>query len=163
MTSSAIGRDSVVTLHYEIHDLADNALLERSDQPVTYLHGGHGGIFEQVELALDGKAAGAEITLELQPHEAFGEFDPDLRREEPRAQFPKNVKVGMQFQGASDGGGRARVYTVQAVTDAHVVVDANHPWAGRAVRIACRVDSVRAATREEIAHGHVHGPGGHHH
>jgi FKBP-type peptidyl-prolyl cis-trans isomerase SlyD len=163
MTSTAIGRDTVVTLHYAIHDLADGALLERSDQPITYLHGGYGGIFEPVESALDGKGAGAEVSLELQPDDAFGTFDPALRREEARAQFPKGVKVGMQFQGTSDGGGRPRVYTVQSVTDAHVVVDANHPWAGRSVRVECRVESVRAATREEISHGHVHGPGGHHH
>jgi FKBP-type peptidyl-prolyl cis-trans isomerase SlyD len=158
-----IGRDSVVTLQYAIHDRASGALLERSQAPITYLHGGYGGIFEKVEEALTGREAGAEIALDLEPGDAFGEFDAGLRREEARRQFPKNVKVGMQFQGTPDAGGRARVYTVQAVTDEHVVVDANHPWAGKAVRIECKVESVRAATREEISHGHVHGPGGHHH
>ena len=158
----AIGKDMVVSISYERFD-TEGKLLEKTDQPLTYLHGGYHGIFPVVESALDGKAVGDECSLRLEPDDAFGDYDDALIRVEPRNLFPKNVAVGMQFQGTAQESGNVMVYTVTDVADERVVVDANHPLAGKAVQFNCKVIEVRKASKEEITHGHVHGPGGHHH
>jgi len=77
--------------------------------------------------------------------------------------FPANVKVGMQFEGTPDDSAESRVYTVTDITDDQVMVDGNHPLAGKSLLFACTVTAVRAASGEELTHGHVHGPEGHHH
>ena len=77
--------------------------------------------------------------------------------------FPENVSVGMQFEGHSETSGQTLLYTVTEIADGKVVVDGNHPLAGRALQFACTVIAVRSATEEEITHRHVHGAGGHHH
>lgn len=158
----AIGKDTVVSISYELFD-TEGKLLEKTEQPLTYIHGGYHGIFPAVEDALDGKETGHECSLRLEPDDAFGDYDDALIRVEPRNLFPKNVAVGMQFQGTAQESGNVMVYTVTDVADERVVVDANHPLAGKAVQFTCKVLEVRKATREEITHGHVHGPGGHHH
>ena len=160
--SIAIGKDTVVSLSYELQD-ASGAVLEKTEQPIVYLHGGYHGIFPKVEAELEGKHTGHECTLSLEPEDAFGDFDAELVRVEARSLFPKNVVVGMQFQGTSEQSGHVLLYTVTDVSDDKVVVDANHPLAGKSVQFTCKVTSVRKATREELSHGHVHGAGGHHH
>ena len=157
-------KDSVVELKYEVFD-ADGSLVERGKRPLTYLHGGHAGIFEKVEAALNGKEEGESVKVSLAPAEAFGERDPGLMRAEPRSRFPENVKVGMQFQGeiSHDDHAHQVVFEVIEVGEETVKVDGNHPLAGRALDFRAKVVSVRPATPEEIAHGHVHGPGEHHH
>jgi FKBP-type peptidyl-prolyl cis-trans isomerase SlyD len=157
-----IGKDTVVSLTYELIG-SDGALIEKTDQPISYLHGGYDGIFPLVERALDGQQAGYACRVALPQEDAFGEYDAELVRTEPRGAFPANVKAGMQFEGSADESGETRVYTVTDVTDDTVVVDGNHPLAGRDLVFSCKVTDVRAARKEELAHGHVHGPGGHHH
>lgn len=117
----------------------------------------------RVEEALDGKQAGHACEVKLEPDDAFGEYDASHIRVEPRDMFPKNVAVGMQFQGSAQGSDYVVLYTVTDVADDKVVVDANHPLAGKTVTFKCTVKDVRKATPEELAHGHVHGEGGHHH
>ena len=159
-----IGKNAVVTLNYRLSD-ADGKVLEESEQSVSYLHGGYHGIFPQVEVELEGKATGYECKIRLNPEEAFGEYDASLVRVEPRNLFPANVSVGMQFEGQAedDGDDEFTLYTVTDITDDTVVVDGNHPLAGMTLHFDITIREVRAATAEEIAHGHVHGPGGHHH
>jgi len=159
-----IGKDTVVALTYRLSTL-DGELLEEAvaDSPAVYLQGGYDGIFPRVEAALEGKAVGAELDLVLEPDDAFGEYDESLKRTEPRTAFPQNVEVGMRFEGTGEDSGETRVYTVTSVDDERVEVDGNHPYAGKSLDFHCTVKSVRRATREEITHGHVHGPGGHHH
>jgi len=94
-----IGKDTVVTITYIVKDV-DDKLLEESDEPVSYLHGGYDNIFPLVEQALEGKAAGDSVALKLQPADAFGEFEEDLVRLEPRESFPADIEVGMQFVGS---------------------------------------------------------------
>jgi FKBP-type peptidyl-prolyl cis-trans isomerase SlyD len=101
--------------------------------------------------------------VHLAPDDAFGEYEAQLVRVEPRRLFPPNLKVGMQFEGSAEGSAGTRVYTVTDVADDKVVVDGNHPLAGQTVVFSCVVTEVRAASREEIAHGHVHGAHGHAH
>lgn len=158
-----IDKNSVVSISYELLDSAGE-VLENSDEPVSYLHGGFDGIFPTVEEALQGKEVGDSCELTLEPEHAFGEYDADLVRVEPRNQFPEGqVEVGMQFEGAADGEDEWILYTVTDVTEDKVVVDGNHPLAGQRLFFKCTVTDVRPATEEEIAHEHAHGPEGHHH
>ena len=149
-------------LTYELYD-ADGALIEKTETPVEYLHGGYEGIFPLVERALAGKSVGDTCRVRLEPDDAFGDYDAGLVQLEPAAKFPANVAVGMQFEGRSDRAGETLLYTVTDIAEGKVVLDGNHPLAGRTLQFACTVIGVRAATSEEIAHGHAHGAHGHHH
>jgi FKBP-type peptidyl-prolyl cis-trans isomerase SlyD len=153
-----IERGVVVTLAFELKD-ADGKALEDEDASMAYLHGGYGGIFPKVEEALEGKEAGHEFSVTLEPEDAFGEYDAELLRVEPRDRFPETLEVGMQFEGVPGGDDdeEARIYSVTDITPEAVVVDANHPLAGERLWFKCTVKDVRAATRDELKHGHVHG------
>ncbi len=157
-----IAKDTVVSLTYEL--LAPGGeLVEKTDQPVSYLHGRREGIFPRVEQALEGKQAGFACRVQLEPDDAFGEYRATLVRVEPRELFPADVKVGMQFEGSVEDSGESRIYTVTGVNNGQVTVDGNHSLAGQTLVFSCTVTHVRAASGEELAHGHVHGADGHHH
>lgn len=147
-----IDDNTVVTLHYELAD-SDGTVLSASKTPMSYLHGGYGAVFVAVEKALHGKAAGDDAQIALTPADAFGEIDRNLLRAEPRERFPQDVSAGLRFQGRAENDDQTLVYTVIAVTEDSVVVDGNHPLAGRHLRFKCRIESVRAATADEIAAG----------
>ncbi|MBM3341096.1 MAG: peptidylprolyl isomerase [Betaproteobacteria bacterium] len=153
---------TVVTLSYTLYE-ANGALIEKSDVPLVYLHGGFSGIFPAVEKALDGKVVGETCRVRLEPSDAFGEYDAQLVRMEPRDKFPAKLDVGMQFEGESSRKGETLVYTVTDIAEGKVVVDGNHPLAGKALNFEFTIAAVRAATEEELSHGHVHGAHGHHH
>ena len=159
-----VAMNTVVTMTYELKD-ADGVVLETSDQPVAYLHGGYDNIFPKVEEAMHGKNIGDTIEIALEPTDAFGEYDATLVKIEPRAALPEPLEIGMQFEGSPDGDENAedRVFTVTDIADGKVVLDGNHPLAGISLRFALNVIEVRVASAEEVAHGHVHGPHGHHH
>ena len=151
----------VVTLAYELRD-ADGEPLEDENARMAYLHGGYGGIFPKVEEALHGKQVGHEVSVTLEPEDAFGEYDAELLRVEPRDRFPETLEVGMQFEGVPGGGGdeESRIYTVTDVSGESVVVDGNHPLAGERLWFKCSVAEVRPATPDELRHGHPHGDHG---
>ena len=155
---------TVVVIDYELKD-ADGDALEEAGASLSYLHGGYGGIFPKVEAALQDKEVGHEVSLTLEPEDAFGDYDAELLRVEPRNRFPETLEVGMQFEGVpGEDEEAARIYTVTDIAEDKVVVDANHPWAGERVWFKCSVREVRKATREELAHGHAHDdPGVHTH
>lgn len=157
----SIQKNSVVTLHYEMFD-ANDQLIDKTEQPIAYLHGGYDGIFPLVEEALHEKNVGDIVDVTLQPDDAFGEKDPELIRIEPADSFPVEVEVDMMFEADMPDGDMV-VFRVTDVADGKVVVDGNHPLAGMKIRFKATVDGVREASAEEIAHGHVHGPHGHHH
>jgi FKBP-type peptidyl-prolyl cis-trans isomerase SlyD len=157
-----IARDTVVSISYELSDKSGK-LIEKTSSPISYLHGGYQGIFPLVESALDGKSTGDSCEVRMEPEDAFGEYDENLVRVEARERFPENVAVGMRFEGAPEGSDHYIIYTVTDIADDRVVVDGNHPLAGQSLVFNCSVTAVRAATAEELEHGHVHGPGGHHH
>lgn len=158
-----VAAKTVVSVSYSLSD-ADGKLIEKTDEPLDYLHGGFGGVFPQVEKALEGKAVGETCQVRLAPADAFGEYDAQLVRVESRDKFPAKVEVGMRFEGESAAKkGEVVVYTVTDIADGKVVVDGNHPLAGQTLNFECTVAAVRAATQEELSHGHVHGPHGHHH
>jgi FKBP-type peptidyl-prolyl cis-trans isomerase SlyD len=157
-----IGKDTVVSLNYELTDVGGK-VIEKTQEPVTYLHGGYDGIFPLVETALQGKAVGDKCKVTLTPDDAFGEYEADMVRTEPKKLFPDNLSVGMQFEGAAEGTDDFTLYTVKEIKGDDVVVDGNHPLAGQTLVFSGTVTEVRAATREELTHGHVHGAHGHHH
>ena len=137
-------------------------VLEDGETAMAYLHGGYSNVLPKIEEALEGQAAGFEVTLDLEPKDAFGERDENLVQTISKSQFPPGVKVGGQLKGR-DTEGNERVFTVKKIKGQEVLLDGNHPLAGVALRFEVTVDSVRAATEEEIAHGHAHGEDGHHH
>jgi FKBP-type peptidyl-prolyl cis-trans isomerase SlyD len=156
-----VGTNTVVTIDYQLLD-ASGALLEE-EQGIAYLHGGHGGLLPVLEAAMEGAAVGQEVRARIEPDDGFGHHDENAIRTEPRSAFPPDVKVGMQFAGSPDGSDDMSVYTVREVSEDAVVVDGNHPLAGQTVEFVVTVRGLRKATEEEVAHGHAHGPGGHHH
>ena len=159
-----ITKDTAVTINYKIHELLNGGiaikLLDKGD--VAYLHGGYGNIFDKVEAALDGKSKGDTVTIDLAVEDGFGARDESLLRTIPKAEFPAGVKVGGQLRGSNDQG-EPQVYNVVKIKGPVVLLDGNHPLAGKALRFTASVTEVRAATAEEIAHRHVHGGHGHHH
>lgn len=161
-----IAKNTVVTLHYKLSDAQGN-LIEEGREPMVYLHGGYENTLPKIEEALEGKDAGYETTIQVEPEDAFGEYDANLVKIEPRNRLPTPLEVGMQFEGTpedgSEGGEGALIFTVTDIADDKVVLDGNHPLAGMALRFTLKVLDVRAATDEETAHGHVHGEHGHHH
>jgi FKBP-type peptidyl-prolyl cis-trans isomerase SlyD len=152
----------VVRLEYEMKD-CDGEPVEDEGAHLEYLHGGFGGIFPKVEEALEGKDVGHEVKLTLEPEDAFGEYDAELLRVEPRNRFPGEIEVGMRFEGVpGDRADEAMLYTVTDVTQETVVVDGNHPLAGERLWFKAKVAGVRPATPEELDHGHPHGDSGVH-
>ena len=162
-----ISRDTVVSLNYELFDSSGDLpgdLLEKIEAPISYLHGGYDGIFPLVEEALQGKGVGDKISVTMQPDDAFGEYEHELVEVEARSEFPKEVTVGMQFEGGPEGADDedCLLFTVIEVTDDEVTVDGNHPLAGKTLTFNCTVIGVRPATSVEVEHGHVHDEmGGH--
>lgn len=159
-----ITKDTVVSLNYELYD-SSGQLIERVDDQISYLHGGHDGIFPLVEEALHGKGVGDKCSVTMQPEDAFGAYDHNLVEVEPRSSFPKDVQVGMQFEGAPEASDDEdfMLFTVVDVNDEEVTVDGNHPLAGKELIFNCTVTGVRQATTDELEHGHVHEAGSHVH
>lgn len=160
-----IARNTVVTVRYKLSDAQGN-LIEEGSEPMVYLHGGYENTLPKIEEALDGKQVGFEATIQVEPEDAFGEYDADLVKVEPRDSLPTLLEVGMQFEGmpeSADDAHHAMIFTVTDIADEKVVLDGNHPLAGIALRFALNVTEVREASEEEIAHQHVHGAHGHHH
>ncbi|HEU0258495.1 MAG TPA: peptidylprolyl isomerase [Burkholderiales bacterium] len=152
-----VTKDTVVRLSVEMDGDSGGRELE-------YLHGGYGSLFPKLEAALAGLEAGGKANVTLSPADGFGEHDPSLIRREPRERLPQGVKVGSALHGGhAEEDGHRRVFRVTALSDTEATLDGNHPLAGRTVELRCEVLEVRAATQEEIEHGHVHGPHGHSH
>ena len=157
-----IAKNSVVTLNYTVRD-TDGAVIDDGEHPLVYLHGGYDGIFPVLEETLHAKKVGDVLQIKLLPEEAFGDYDEELILVEDAKLFPENIEVGMSFERVSEDGEEEVVYRVTDIADGKVVVDGNHPLAGVALVFDVTVAEVRPASAEEISHGHVHGPGGHHH
>ena len=155
-----ISDNSVVTISFKLFD-SGNQLLEESPEPIVYLHGTHSGIFPKIEENLNGKKVGDSISVTLEPVDAFGEYDAKMIRIEPVADLPSDIAIGGYLVAEQDG--QEVVWRVTGIADGKAVLDGNHELAGQRLRFDCSVLDVRAASKDEIAHGHAHGPDGHHH
>lgn len=159
----AIARDSVVTIHYTLKD-DDGAVIDSSasGEPLAYLHG-HGNIVPGLERELTGRDVGDKVSVRVPPAEGYGEYDQDLVQSVPRRALRgiKDVKTGMHLHAQTEQG--PRTLTVTHIAGDMVTLDANHPLAGKHLNFDIQIEDVRPATDEELSHGHVHGPHGHHH
>lgn len=147
-----ISANTVVSLDVELSDIWGN-LIERTGEPVQYLHGGYNDIFPVVEAALQGKREKDAVEVRLEPGDAFGDYDELLLRVQPRGAFPEALEVGMRFEGEAGGEDDGLIFTVTDIADNQVVLDGNHPLSGMALKFACTVVGVRAAAAQEIANG----------
>ncbi|MBK6559761.1 MAG: peptidylprolyl isomerase [Comamonadaceae bacterium] len=154
-----ISANTVVTLDYEVKD-PQHEMVDPGERPLVYLHGSS-GIFPKLEAALDGKTVGDSVQVQLEPEDAFGEYDDELVTSELLQNLPEGVLVGMQLEGTGEHG--THIMSVTEIEDGRAVLDGNHPLAGVTLVFSCTVSEVRAATAEELAHGHAHGDGGHQH
>jgi FKBP-type peptidyl-prolyl cis-trans isomerase SlyD len=152
--------NTVVSITFRLYD-AQDALLEETPEPITYLHGGHSGIFPKVEQALNAKKVGDNVSVTLEPADAFGDYDPQLIRLESVDRLPEDVAVGGFL--VAEENDEERVWRVTSIAEGKAVLDGNHELAGQRLRFDATVVDVRPATTEEITHGHVHGPHAHHH
>ncbi|MDR2876653.1 MAG: peptidylprolyl isomerase [Chromatiales bacterium] len=152
-----IADNCVVSMHYTLTDDM-GAELDSSlgQEPFAYMHGTH-SIIPGLERALTGRREGETLKVTVQPSEGYGEIDPELIQRVPREAFAgvADLQEGMQFQ-SDEGGGRSLNIIVREVGDEEVIVDANHPLAGRVLHFDVRIEAVREADPEEIAHGHIH-------
>ncbi|HCS27752.1 MAG TPA: peptidylprolyl isomerase [Spongiibacteraceae bacterium] len=152
-----IANDCVVAFHYTLTD--DNGVeldSSKGGEPLAYLHG-HGGIIPGLENELTDKAKGDSLKVVVQPADGYGDFNPDMLQQVPREAFQgvDSIEAGMQFQAQGEGG-QMQMVVVREVTDETVLVDGNHPLAGQVLNFDVSIEEVRAASAEEIEHGHVH-------
>jgi FKBP-type peptidyl-prolyl cis-trans isomerase SlyD len=154
-----ISKDKVASIHYTLRD-NEGTIIDSSEgrDPLNYLHGA-GNLIAGMEEGLEGKSKGDKLNLKIQPDKGYGEKDESLVQKVPRSAFGgQEVKTGMRFS-TNQGG----VVSVTHVGLDSITVDGNHPLAGVELNFAVEVMDVRDATQDEISHGHVHGPGDHHH
>jgi FKBP-type peptidyl-prolyl cis-trans isomerase SlyD len=145
----------VVALTWTLKDTLGD-VLDVLEEPTEFLMGGT-DLLARIEEALQGHEAGAKVDLHLEPEDAFGDYDDSLLFLEPRHLFPEQIEEGMGFEGLPEGCNPAapkdRLYFVSDIYPDHVVLDANHPLAGIALRIAIQVHAVREATEAEVGTG----------
>ena len=156
-----IAKDTVVTMHYKVLN-TQGQLLDKAQEPTSYLHGGYDNTLPKIEEALEGQEVGYSTTLKLTAADAFGERDESLLQTIDKKDFPPGVKVGGQLRGRS-ADGHEQVFHVVKIKGDKVMLDGNHPWAGQSLTMSLKVLEVRAASAEEVAHRHAHGAHGHHH
>jgi FKBP-type peptidyl-prolyl cis-trans isomerase SlyD len=157
-----IGEGRVVRMNYTLRD-ENGATIESSQgrEPLTYLHGlGH--LIPGLEKTLDGAQAGLKTTVTVLPQDAYGEKDPQAVIRAARGDFPEGLTLepGVEVQAETPDG--PITFIVISIEGDDVVLDANHPLAGKTLTFDVEVLEVREATADELAHGHVHGPGGAH-
>lgn len=158
----SIERDRVVSIHYTLRDDGGQVIDASQGEPLTYLHG-HGNLIPGLERELAGKDTGERLAVKIPPADGYGEYDQALVQRVPRRALKgiPEVKVGMRLQAQTPQGVRA--LTVTQLQGDMVTLDGNHPLAGQNLNFEVEIAGVREATAEELEHGHVHGPGGHHH
>ena len=157
---TTIAKDTAVKFNYTLTDDEGNVIDQSPEgQPLAYLHG-HQNIIPGLERQLEGKSAGEKLQAVVEPADAYGERQDQAVQRVPRENFQgvDDIQPGMQFQ--SEAGGQVMLVTVTDVNDQEVTVDANHPLAGKRLTFDVEIQEVRAATEDELNHGHVHGAGG---
>ncbi len=154
-----IDQHKVASIHYTLTN-NEGSILDSSAgrEPLTYIHGA-GNLIPGMEEGMHGKKKGDKFNLKVSPEKGYGVKSDKLMQQVPRSAFgAQPIEMGMQFQ-TNNG----QVVTITKIGLDTVTVDGNHPLAGVELNFAVEVLEVRNATPDEISHGHVHGPGGHHH
>ena len=152
-----INPNCVVGLSWTLKDTLGD-ILDELDEPVEFLLGGD-DLLAKIEQQLQGHEAGDQLAFQMEPEEAFGDYDENLVFLEQRVIFPAELEEGMTFDGAALPAGASqdtpkdKIYTVTEIYPEHVVLDGNHPLAGIALRLSLKVESVREATEAEVGQG----------
>ncbi len=158
-----VSEGKVVAIKYTLKD-DDGDVVDSNQEgaPLPYLHGAR-NIVKGLETALEGKQAGDQVAVMVPPADGYGEWMPGMEISVPRDRFPQgeNLEPGLRFQAPTKNG--PHVFTITEISDENIKADGNHPLAGENLHFEVEVVEVRDATQEELDHGHVHGPGGHHH
>ena len=158
-----ISKNSAVTMHYALkNDNGDDLGSSQGHEPMAYLHGCD-NIVPGLEKALDGKKAGDKISAVVSPEEGYGVKNEDgiKKIDKDRFEGDEEISVGMQIQ--VDIEGNVSIASVTEIGEKEITLDLNHPLAGVTLHFEIEIMDVREATEDELSHGHVHGPGGHHH
>lgn len=160
---NTIAHQSVVGIEYTLKD-QDGAVVDTNvgGESLFFIQG-LGTIVPGLEIALNGRSLGESFDVTVKAVDGYGEYDAERRRSIPKASVPqlKDVQPGAMLQASGPEG--TSVVTVAEVTETEIVIDGNHPMAGKDLYFSISVKEIREATPEELAHGHIHGPGGHHH
>ncbi|MFT5781100.1 MAG: FKBP-type peptidyl-prolyl cis-trans isomerase SlyD [Pseudomonas sp.] len=159
-----IAANKAVSIDYTLTNDAGEVIdSSAGGAPLAYLQGA-GNIIVGLEKALEGKQSGDQLTVSVEPQDAYGEYSAELVATLGRDMFEgvEEMEVGMQFHASSPDGGM-QIVTVRELDGDDVIVDGNHPLAGQRLTFAVKIVSVRDASAEELAHGHIHGEGGHQH
>lgn len=158
-----ISKGKVVQFNYVLRN-SKGEEVDRSEkgEAFEYLHGAS-QIVAGLERGIEGLTSGDKKMVTVPPAEAYGEVNPQLKAEIDRSAFPKDMPIepGVQFRADLEGG--PMILRIESVNGDKVMVDGNHPLAGETLHFEVEIVSVRDATKEELAHGHVHGPNGHAH
>lgn len=158
-----VSAGQVVSFHYVLRDASGEELESSSgSHPMTYLHG-HGGLLPGLESALEGRTQGESFSVTLAPADAFGERQPDSEQRVPISHLQGHKKWTPGMTAVIHTAAGHQQVTVLKVGHTMATVDTNHPMAGKSLVFDIEITEVRAASAEELAHGHAHGPGGHHH
>jgi len=153
-----IESNKVVSLTYSILD-EKGEILEQTDLPISYIHGGHSDLFEKLERALTGKTIGDEVSVTLSPEEGFGQHNPDLTFTDDLENVPEELRyVGAELE-AQNASGEPMRFIISEIGDNQLTVDGNHPFAGKTVTFKVKVAEVRDATTEELSNGQPNNPG----
>ena len=159
-----IAEKTVVSFHYKVSDDESSEVIDSSEnsEPMSYLHGAR-NIIIGLEKALEGKQAGDDVEVTVEAEEAYGERSEDRVHKVPREALSdiERIEPGVTVVANTEQGPLNLV--IVDVADDEVTLDANHPLAGKRLKFEVSIETVRDASEEEVAHGHVHGPGGHHH
>ena len=154
-----IADNDVVTIHYTLKGDTDEVIdSSAGGEPLAYLHG-HGNIVPGLERELTGKSVGDRLQVRVPAAQGYGEYDRALVQKVPRRALKgiANLRVGLRLQAGH------QAVTVKHIAGDMITLDGNHPLAGQDLNFDVEITAVRPATEEELAHGHVHGDGGHHH
>ncbi|HSH30557.1 MAG TPA: peptidylprolyl isomerase [Thiohalobacter sp.] len=150
MSEQHIAPNKLVAITYNIKDEAGE-LLEHSDMPISYIHGGRSDLFEKIEAALEGRQVGEVVEVSLAPEEAFGEYDPSLTFTDDLDNVPEQYRrLGAEVEMRSDQG-ESRVFHVTSIGNGKLTLDGNHPFAGKTLTFTVEVKDVRDATAEDVA------------
>lgn len=158
-----VAKDTVVTINYILkNDKGEVMDQSQEGAPLVYLHG-HENLVPGLEKALEGMAAGASTQAKVTPEDGYGAYNPELKFEIPIQQFAKGAPPAGAMVHLRGSHGQQMMAQVLGSNETEVMLDGNHPLAGENLNFEVTILEIRAAQPEEIEHGHVHGPGGHHH
>ncbi len=160
----AIGANKVVTVNYKLSDDEGNLIQKTNvDEPFVYLSGNN-QILPKLEQEIDTMLIGGKKNIGLDASEAYGDYDDNAVQNVKRHEFPEgtDLEKGMEFM-ANTPEGKPIPFVIKDVKEDNIIIDFNHPLAGKNLNFDIELIDVRDATKEELEHGHVHGAGGHHH